>query len=99
MGLWVTYAVEREVIRVAAGEVEVLAVELEAVPLDRHEPGRGCAGGRCGYRAGGEVAEQDDTEAMQHHLHHYLSSMENSVDKHGFIRSRGREIYIACGRT
>ena len=32
-----TYAGKREVVRVATGKVEVLAIELELFPFDRHE--------------------------------------------------------------
>jgi len=93
------YAVEGEVVRIAAGEVEVLPIELEAISLNRHKSGRGYAGGRCSaYGAGRKMAEQGDTEEMQHHLHHSLSSTESSV-KLCFDSSRGREIYIACVRT
>jgi hypothetical protein len=67
--VWATYALEGEVVGVATGKVEVLAIELENAILGSDESSRGLAGGLLGGGIGSssQKAEGHGADGVEEH--------------------------------
>lgn len=67
--VWATYALEGEVVGVATGKVEVLAIELEDAILGSDESSRGLAGGLLGGGIGSssQKAEGHGADGVEEH--------------------------------